>query len=208
MDRAGRFRRSPHISRTRSKKATARSTKRPLRRACRSGSKNGFAIWSAAWERSGALCRTRKHATANWNNATRNCWRLRPLSRSAPVPIKVGRIVGRLDYYCDARFVMSSAVETSLAARLLKVRDSSTTLGMTREGYRQTNVLCYGDFAAQVRRRHFSKFGRARLCRASEMRYDYEPEAAAPQSVPPSKKAVSHRHRLNVGRLQQTFLAQ
>ena len=32
---------------------------RPRRRACRSSSKNGFAIWSAAWERSGALCRTR-----------------------------------------------------------------------------------------------------------------------------------------------------
>src|SRR5438046_3637489 len=93
MDRAGRFRRSPHISRTRSKKATARSTKRPPRRACRSSSKNGFAIWSAVWERSGALCRTRKHAAANWNNATRNCWRLRPLNRSAS-QIGLGRIVG------------------------------------------------------------------------------------------------------------------
>src|SRR6266446_4841913 len=153
MDRAGRFRRSPHISRTRSKKATARSNKRPPRPACRSSSKNGFAIWSAAWERSGALCRTRKHATANWNNATRNCWRLRPLNRSAP-QIGLGRIVGRL---CQTP--------------------------------------------------HLSNSGRARLCRAIEIRMGMNLENAAPQSVALPEKS-SDAGRLNVGRLQQTLFAQ
>src|SRR5246127_218353 len=152
MDRARRFRRSPHISRTRSKKATARSTKRPLRRVCRSGSKNGFAIWSAAWERSGALCRTRKYATASWNNATRNCWRLRPHNRSAS-QIGLGQIVG------------------SLCQTLALSNSGRATLGGAA----------------------FSKFMPMRISMARQSR--------------PTKQG-SDAGRLNVGRLQQTLLAE
>src|SRR6266702_7981186 len=52
-------------------------------------------------------------------------------------------------------FVMSSEVETSLTIPPLEVRDSSTTLGMTRKRSRQTNLLCGGGFAALDQR--FSK---------------------------------------------------
>jgi hypothetical protein len=39
------------------------------------------------------------------------------------------------------------------------------------------------------------------------MRQEHEPEDAAPQSVTLPKKAVSHRHRLDLGHLQQTLFA-
>jgi hypothetical protein len=45
-------------------------------------------------------------------------------------------------------FVMSSEVETSLNIPPLEVRDSSTTLGMTRKRSRQANLLCRGGLAA------------------------------------------------------------
>src|SRR6266567_4438307 len=82
-DRAEKFRRSLHFSLTRLKRAMPWSNKRPRPRACRSSSRNGFAIWSGVWERNDGHCRKRKSATANWNNGIRNCWRLRLLNRSA-----------------------------------------------------------------------------------------------------------------------------
>jgi hypothetical protein len=43
---------------------------------------------------------------------------------------------------------MSSEVETSLAAHLLKVRDPSTTLGMTKKRSRHIGLLCSDGFAS------------------------------------------------------------
>ena len=57
-------------------------------------------------------------------------------------------------------FVMSSEVETSLTIPPLEVRDSSTTLGMTRKRSRQTNLLCGGGFAALDQR-----FSKSAFCR-------------------------------------------
>jgi hypothetical protein len=57
-------------------------------------------------------------------------------------------------------FVMSSEVETSLNIPPLEVRDSSTTLGMTRKRSGETNLLCGGGFAALDQR-----FSKSAFCR-------------------------------------------